>query len=87
MASFLDYQCRVLSSESCRVSIVPALSDNYMYMITDLSTGEAAVVDPVKPAKLLEVAEKQGCNISSVLTVSIFLLDFIMIAPRVSDTN
>lgn len=35
-----------------RVELLPALSDNYMYLIIDEDTKEAAVVDPVQPQKV-----------------------------------
>lgn len=31
------------------VKILPALADNYMYLIVDKATKEAAIVDPVNP--------------------------------------
>ena len=31
------------------VHVLPALQDNYMYLIVDKATLEAAVVDPVNP--------------------------------------
>ena len=34
------------------VHILPALSDNYMYLIVDEDTKEAAIVDPVEPKKV-----------------------------------
>ena len=37
---------------SLTVRILPALEDNYMYLVEDPSTGEAAVVDPVEPEKV-----------------------------------
>ena len=35
-----------------RVRVLPALDDNYMYLIVDEKTQEAAIVDPVKPEKV-----------------------------------
>ena len=35
-----------------RVRILSALDDNYMYLIVDEKTQEAAIVDPVKPEKV-----------------------------------
>ena len=35
-----------------KVHILPALSDNYMYLV-DEKTQEAAIVDPVEPKKVL----------------------------------
>ena len=31
------------------VRVLPALADNYMYVLEDRASGEAAVVDPVNP--------------------------------------
>ncbi|KAJ7965174.1 Hydroxyacylglutathione hydrolase [Quillaja saponaria] len=47
---------------------VPCLEDNYSYLIVDESSKEAAVVDPVEPEKLLEVANAHGVNLKLVLT-------------------
>lgn len=35
-----------------RVELLPALSDNYMYLLIDEDSREAAIVDPVEPAKV-----------------------------------
>jgi len=50
------------------VKILPALSDNYMYLIVDDATGEAAIVDPVTPETVVEAVKASGCNLKSVLT-------------------
>ncbi|XP_054792510.1 hydroxyacylglutathione hydrolase cytoplasmic-like [Prosopis cineraria] len=47
---------------------VPCLEDNYSYLIVDESTKEGAVVDPVEPEKVLEVANSHGVDIKLVLT-------------------
>ena len=31
------------------IKLLPALSDNYMYLLIDKATKEAAIVDPVQP--------------------------------------
>ena len=36
-----------------KVQILPALSDNYMYLVVDEKTQEAAIVDPVEPKKVI----------------------------------
>ena len=36
-----------------RVQILPALEDNFMYLIIDDKTNEAAIVDPVEPKKVV----------------------------------
>ncbi|XP_076998336.1 hydroxyacylglutathione hydrolase, mitochondrial isoform X3 [Tamandua tetradactyla] len=51
-----------------KVELLPALTDNYMYLITDQDTREAAVVDPVQPQKVLEVVKKHGVRLTTVLT-------------------
>lgn len=35
-----------------RVELLPALSDNYMYLLIDVDSREAAIVDPVEPIKV-----------------------------------
>ncbi|CAD5322667.1 unnamed protein product [Arabidopsis thaliana] len=47
---------------------VPCLQDNYSYLIIDESTGDAAVVDPVDPEKVIASAEKHQAKIKFVLT-------------------
>lgn len=50
------------------VKILPALQDNYMYLIVDKATKEAAIVDPVEPKTVLKAVEEQGVNLTTVLT-------------------
>ena len=35
-----------------RVIILPALEDNYMYLLVDEASNDAAIVDPVDPEKV-----------------------------------
>ena len=35
-----------------RIELLPALTDNYMYLLIDEDTKEAAIVDPVEPNKV-----------------------------------
>ncbi|KAJ8942807.1 hypothetical protein NQ314_009944 [Rhamnusium bicolor] len=51
-----------------KVTILPALSDNYMYLITDENTNQAAVVDPVEPDTVLDAVKAAGVNLTKVLT-------------------
>lgn len=51
-----------------QVTILPALSDNYMYLIVDRSTKEAAIVDPVAPETVVEAVKLQNVNLTTVLT-------------------
>lgn len=50
------------------IKILPALSDNYMYLIICNQTREAAIVDPVNPETVLEAVKKENVNLKSVLT-------------------
>jgi len=54
--------------EGVEIHPVPALSDNYMYLIIDAATRQAAVVDPVEPLKLMNEASRRGLQITAVLT-------------------
>ncbi|XP_060523304.1 hydroxyacylglutathione hydrolase, mitochondrial [Cylas formicarius] len=51
-----------------KVTALPALSDNYMYLITDEVTKQAAIVDPVAPDSVLEAVRNEGVNLTKVLT-------------------
>lgn len=50
------------------VKILPALQDNYMYLIVDKATKEAAIVDPVEPQTVLKAIKDQGIKLTTVLT-------------------
>ncbi|XP_058671787.1 hydroxyacylglutathione hydrolase, mitochondrial isoform X3 [Ammospiza caudacuta] len=51
-----------------KVEILPALTDNYMYLLIDQDTREAAIVDPVQPQKVLDAVKKHGVRLTTVLT-------------------
>ena len=51
-----------------RVRILPALSDNYMYLLMDNRTNQAAIVDPVEPDTVLRAVEEEGVELTTVLT-------------------
>lgn len=40
--------------EEMRVRVIPALEDNYMYLLIDEDTKQSAIVDPVEPEKVRE---------------------------------
>merc|ERR1719471_1058768 len=46
---------KLVSVSSMRIRILPALSDNYMYLLVDEDTNEAAIVDPVEPDTVINV--------------------------------
>jgi len=50
------------------VKILPALSDNYMYLIIDQDTKEAAIVDPVDPNAVADAIIEENVNLTTVLT-------------------
>lgn len=64
----MSFDAPPLSSKDVDVAIMPALDDNYMYMIVDKSTKQAAVVDPVSPSTVFAEADKRGVTITAVLT-------------------
>jgi len=51
-----------------RIKIMPALSDNYMYLIISDAEHAAVVVDPVEPSKVIDECQKEGVRLSAVLT-------------------
>ena len=51
-----------------KVIPVPALSDNYMYLIIDEQTKECAAVDPVEPIKLIDRVKHEGANLTAIFT-------------------
>ncbi|XP_069859892.1 hydroxyacylglutathione hydrolase, mitochondrial isoform X3 [Dipodomys merriami] len=51
-----------------KVELLPALTDNYMYLLIDEATREAAIVDPVQPQKVVETVKKHGVKLTTVLT-------------------
>eukprot|EP00794_Sanderia_malayensis_P009352 gene9350-10337_t len=51
-----------------KVKLLPALEDNYMYLLIDEATNDAAVVDPVEPNKVIAAVKDEGVNLTTVLT-------------------
>lgn len=51
-----------------KIKILPALSDNYMYLLMDEHSKEAAIVDPVEPKTVLAAVEEAGATLTTVLT-------------------
>ena len=49
-----------------KVKLIPALQDNYMYLLIDEETEQAAAVDPVEPDKIIAAAEKEGVRLTAV---------------------
>ncbi|XP_036771817.2 hydroxyacylglutathione hydrolase, mitochondrial isoform X1 [Manis pentadactyla] len=57
-----------VEQSTMKVELLPALTDNYMYLVIDGDTKEAAIVDPMQPQKVLEAVRKRGVKLSTVLT-------------------
>ncbi|CAG5117619.1 unnamed protein product, partial [Candidula unifasciata] len=51
-----------------RVKLLPALEDNYMYLIIDEESHKCAVVDPVDPEKVQQALKEEGVELTTVLT-------------------
>ncbi|BHF68143.1 hypothetical protein SprV_0301117300 [Sparganum proliferum] len=51
-----------------RVVTIPALQDNYMYLVIDDSSKQCAAVDPVAPSTVLKAVAEQGLQLTSILT-------------------
>ncbi|KAM8844593.1 hydroxyacylglutathione hydrolase, mitochondrial isoform 1-T1 [Spinachia spinachia] len=58
----------LVEQSNMRVELLPALTDNYMYLLIDVDTKEAAIVDPVEPIKVVEAVRKHGVKLTTVLT-------------------
>ena len=50
-----------------KVHILPALSDNYMYLLEDVETREAAVVDPVDAQRVINKVNELGLKLTKVI--------------------
>lgn len=51
-----------------KVQILPALQDNYMYLIIDETSQEAAIVDPVDPDTVACAVQQNNVSLTKVLT-------------------
>lgn len=58
----------LVEQASMQVELLPALSDNYMYLLIDTDSKQAAIVDPVEPIKVVEAVRKHGVKLTTVLT-------------------
>ncbi|XP_064151433.1 hydroxyacylglutathione hydrolase, mitochondrial isoform X3 [Loxodonta africana] len=48
----------MVEQAAMKVELLPALTDNYMYLVIDKDTKEAAIVDPVQPQKVGSLSVK-----------------------------
>jgi hydroxyacylglutathione hydrolase len=51
-----------------KIRLLPALQDNYMYLLIDEKTKECAAVDPVEPEKIQAAVQEEGVKLTTVLT-------------------
>jgi hydroxyacylglutathione hydrolase len=51
-----------------RVLPIRVLTDNYSYLIMDLTTKQVAVVDPVDPLMIKKVLDHEQASVSMILT-------------------
>ena len=58
----------ITSHPNMKIQILPALSDNYMYLLIDESTKEAAVVDPVAPETVVQSVRDLKVHLKTILT-------------------
>lgn len=59
---------KVVAQCTMKVELIPALTDNYMYLLIDEESKEAAIVDPVQPQKVVDAVKKHGVKLTTVLT-------------------
>lgn len=58
-----------MSAPAFTVTAIPCLEDNYAYLLLDIATGEAAVVDPVDPAAVAAAAAAANVPLARISTV------------------
>lgn len=65
----LQYHSKILNvfHTNFQVKILPALQDNYMYLVIDKKTKAAAVIDPVEPQKVIEAVKEEDVDLTTVL--------------------
>ena len=56
------------SHPAMKIRLIPALADNYMYLLIDEKTRNAAIVDPVEPTSVLEAVAEENVRLTTVLT-------------------
>ncbi|KAG8041371.1 hypothetical protein G9C98_002359 [Cotesia typhae] len=58
----------LIQGQNVSIKILPALDDNFMYLIIDEKTKEAAIVDPVNPSVVSSAVEEHKVNLNKILT-------------------
>lgn len=67
-ASHFHSNTRAVIQKDMKVVIIPALSDNYMYLVIDEATKQAGIVDPVDPDRVLTALKDEDVKLTSILT-------------------
>jgi len=58
----------VIEFQNVKIITIPATADNFMYLLIDKASFQAAVVDPVEPETILDVIRKENVTLTSILT-------------------
>jgi hydroxyacylglutathione hydrolase len=58
----------ITTNKNMQIHILPALSDNYMYLLVDQKSREAAIVDPVAPDTVIKAVSDTQVNLTTVIT-------------------
>lgn len=56
------------SANRYRVHVIPALKDNYMYLLTDKFLNIGIAIDPVEPEKVMKIVNSVKVDLKAVLT-------------------
>ena len=64
---------KLVDQNTMKIRILPALSDNYMYLLMDPATNEAAIIDPVDPESVIKAVEEEGVGLPSSMRIQKFL--------------
>ncbi|CAI9728284.1 hydroxyacylglutathione hydrolase, mitochondrial-like [Octopus vulgaris] len=57
-----------VSRPNMKIKLLPALQDNYMYLLIDEATKLCAAVDPVDPKLIMSAVQDEGVSLTTVLT-------------------
>jgi len=58
----------ITTGRNMQIKILPALSDNYMYLLIDEKSREAAIVDPVAPDTVIQAVQDEQVKLTTILT-------------------
>lgn len=65
-----QFHCQpaVFPQANMKIKLIPALEDNYMYLLIDEGSGKAAIIDPVEPDSVLSAVKEENVQLEMVLT-------------------